>query len=151
MKNKHWTLIGASYAIFALTIATMATYQESDTLVANQPTVVAQATEGPVWRGKRLDLDDTRSERSRYWITIWTTRNCTACERQKALVPEMEAAGYHIVVRQVPGQRWIKSFPASLSQKTSQVETSSIPSMDSKPLQRLTRFSRYERLRRRKT
>jgi hypothetical protein len=28
------------------------------------------------------------------------------------LVPALEAAGYHVIVRRVPGQRWIKSFPA---------------------------------------
>jgi len=110
MTDKHWTAIGASYAIFAIAIATLATHQTSHTSITGQPTVVAQATESPVWRSQRLDLDDANPRRN-YWLTIWVTKSCYGCEQQKAEVPALQEAGYNVVVRKGPPGRWIKSFP----------------------------------------
>ena len=110
MTDKHWTAIGASYAIFAITIATLAQIETSPTRITDQPPVVAQATESPVWRSQRLDLDDTNPRRN-YWLTIWVTKSCYGCEQQKAEVPALQEAGYNVVVRKGPPGRWIKSFP----------------------------------------
>ena len=113
MTDKHWTAIGASYAIFAIAIATLATHQTSHTSITGQPTVVAQATESPVWRSQRLDLDDENPRRNLF-LTIWSTRNCFGCEQQEAEIPALQAAGYNVILRKVPAPRWVKSFPTTV-------------------------------------
>ena len=113
MSDKYWILIGGLYIVFALTIATMATYQESNTFTADQPTIVAQATESPAWRGERLDIDDANPRRNLF-LTIWSTRDCYGCQQQEAEIPALQAAGYNVVLRKVPAPRWAKSFPTTV-------------------------------------
>jgi hypothetical protein len=110
MSDRTWTLIGASYAVFAL-VTFMAAVEKSPAICADQPQDVASIPEVPAVYNSGL-FDAEGVSRNEYWITIWTTRNCGACEKQKALVPAFEAAGYNIVIRKSPGGRWIKSFPA---------------------------------------
>jgi len=111
MSNKLWTLIGGCYAAYAIVLF-MAAISPCPANTITQTKAVAQANQSPPLSGKRLYLVDPKAERTHYWLTLWTIRNCPACERQKALVPTLEADGYHVIVRQVPGARWIKSFPA---------------------------------------
>jgi hypothetical protein len=102
--------LGGCYAVFAI-VTFMVAVETIPTNVSSQALRVAQVSQGLVLNSERLS-DNQGDTRGQYWITIWTTRNCAACKRQKALVPALEAAGYHVIVRRVPGQRWIKSFPA---------------------------------------
>ena len=111
MKDKHWTLIGGSYIVFAIAVATMAQIETSNPVVTDQSPFVGGTTESPVWRGQRLDLADSKTDRSQYWLTIWVTKSCYGCEQQKAEVPALQEAGYNVVVRKGPPGRWIKSFP----------------------------------------
>jgi hypothetical protein len=113
MTDNKWTLVGGCYAIFALA-SYMAAVSPCDQVYATRPQVVEASVEITGVYSQRLDNPDTRAD---YWITIWTTNNCGACERQKALVPAFEAAGYHVVIRHTPGGRWIKSFPALIITK----------------------------------
>jgi len=113
MKNKHWTAIGASYAVFAIAIATLATYQASSPSTSLGPAIMAQADQSPGWRSERLYQSDENPRRNLF-LTIWSTRNCGACTIQEREIPVIQAAGYNVTLRKVPAPRWVKSFPTTV-------------------------------------
>jgi len=109
MNRKIWTVIGACYAAFAITIA-MVAVEESDSLVADQTSIVAQADNGHALSGERLYQFDANPRRNLF-LTIWSTRDCYGCQQMEAEIPALRKAGYNVVLRKVPAPRWVKSFP----------------------------------------
>jgi hypothetical protein len=110
MTDRRWSLVGGSYCVLAV-VTFMAAVSPSPACRTSETKDVAQVSQIFAPDNQRLS-DDQWDTRNTYWITIWCTRNCVPCEKQKALVPELEAAGYHVIVRKSPGGRFIKSFPA---------------------------------------
>lgn len=100
------------YATFAI-ICFMEAVSSRTPIVAHQSKVVAQANQDYAICSQRLYLNDENPRRDLF-LTVWSTRNCSACQRMEAEIPALQDAGYNVVLRKAPAPRFVKAFPTTV-------------------------------------